>query len=169
LSASKAAIDIMPTPEPIATPVPVNAQRERIESDAYIAVEELIFADFFSACFVVEKIYNKKVSECSRVRRKSESAETKIIKNHRRRERGKARDPKIVLLALESRASRGESSVLFPNSGRLFLFFLSLSFDSLLLLLLRRARRDTANSENERTQTGRKKKDKKKGETAPRE
>ena len=42
-SASKAAIDIMPTPEPIATPVPVNAQRERIESDAYIAVEELIF------------------------------------------------------------------------------------------------------------------------------
>lgn len=34
----------MPTPEPIATPVPVNAQRERIESDAYIAVEELIFA-----------------------------------------------------------------------------------------------------------------------------
>jgi hypothetical protein len=49
LSASKAAIDIMPTPEPIATPVPVNAQRERIESDAYIAVEELIFADIFSA------------------------------------------------------------------------------------------------------------------------
>ena len=43
-SASKAAIDIMPTPEPIATPVPVNAQRERIESDAYIAVEELIFS-----------------------------------------------------------------------------------------------------------------------------
>lgn len=50
----------------------------------------------------------------------SESAETKIIKNHRRRERGKARDPKIVHLALESRASRGGSSVLFPNSGRLF-------------------------------------------------
>jgi len=56
LSASKAAIDIMPTPEPIATPVPVNAQRERIESDAYIAVEELIFADFFSARFVVKDI-----------------------------------------------------------------------------------------------------------------
>jgi len=37
----------MPTPEPIATPVPVNAQRERIESDAYIAVEELIFAEGF--------------------------------------------------------------------------------------------------------------------------
>jgi hypothetical protein len=37
------AIDIMPTPDPIATPVPAKAQRERIESDAYIAVEELIF------------------------------------------------------------------------------------------------------------------------------
>ena len=96
----------------------------------------------------------------------SESAETKIIKNHRRRERGKARDPKIVLLALESRASLGESSVLFPNSGRLFLFFLSLSFDSL-LLLLRRARRDTANSENEDADRPQKKD--KKSETAPRE
>jgi hypothetical protein len=55
-SASKAAIDIMPTPEPIATPVPVNAQRERIESDAYIAVEELIFAEgFLSVIFVCLK------------------------------------------------------------------------------------------------------------------
>ena len=57
-SASKAAIDIMPTPEPIATPVPVNAQRERIESDAHIAVEELIFfsitlVSFFFLCGVL--------------------------------------------------------------------------------------------------------------------
>ena len=59
-SASKAAIDIMPTPEPIATPVPVNAQRERIESDAYIAVEELIFfsitlVSFFFLCVINER------------------------------------------------------------------------------------------------------------------
>lgn len=65
-SASKAAIDIMPTPEPIATPVPVNAQRERIESDAYIAVEELIFAEGFLSVlvlFVWKKRGERRVSQ----------------------------------------------------------------------------------------------------------
>jgi hypothetical protein len=59
-----------------------------------------------------------------------ESAEIlfkKIIKSERG-ERGKARDPKIVLLALESRASRIESSVFMSKHRSSFLlFFLSLS------------------------------------------
>ena len=79
-SASKAAIDIMPTPEPIATPVPVNAQRERIESDAYIAVEELIFFSitlvsfFFLWCVINER----ETRERERMKRIHSSAPRKL-------------------------------------------------------------------------------------------
>ena len=95
-SASKAAIDIMPTPEPIATPVPVNAQRERIESDAYIAVEELIFAEGFLSVFVLF-VWKK-----SRERRVSQR-QIRNLKNKSQRRRVYATDPSSIKRSIHAK------------------------------------------------------------------
>jgi len=104
------------------------------------------------------------VPGCERRRWVSGNLTKKIIKSERG-ERGKARDPKIVLLALESRASRIESSVFISKLRSSFLlFFLSLSRSILFFFDARR--RDTPQIQKTRDRQDRpQKKRQKKGET----
>ena len=86
----------MPTPEPIATPVPVNAQRERIESDAYIAVEELIFAEGFLSVlvlFVCKKRGERRVSQ----------RQMRNLKNKSQRRRVYATDPSSIKRSIHAK------------------------------------------------------------------
>ena len=134
----------MPTPEPIATPVPVNAQRERIESDAYIAVEELIFfsitlVSFFFLCVINERETRERERERERMKRIHSSAPKTFVvyiilfENVSTRPcvlPSRCTDANATFARFRRRRARGvarvASSIGFPLSfrGDSFLFFL---------------------------------------------